>query len=113
MGKNRKTWAGTVNLTNSHDLCSGCNVNLESSSLVLDSENQTGGTRVTISIPSNCPVGSYHATLTGTGDSLKRDVMITIHVGVPGTPPEGDKCKTDQDCIDEYSSGYRCVDANA
>jgi len=104
------SWAGTVNLTNSHDLCSGGSVSLESSSLVLDSENPTRGTRVTISIPSNCPVGSYHVTLTGTGDSLKRDVMITIHVGVPGLPPEGDKCKSDQDCIDKYGSGYRCVD---
>jgi len=104
------SWAGTVNLTSSHDLCSGGSVSLENSSLVLDSENPTRGTRVTISIPSNCPVGTYHVTITGTGDSLKREVMITIHVGVAGLPPEGDKCKTDQDCIDKYGSGYRCVD---
>jgi len=104
------SWAGTVNLTNSHDLCSGGSVSLENSSLVLDSENLTRGTRVTISIPSNCPAGSYHVTLTGTGDSLKREVVITIHVGVAGLPPEGDKCKADQDCIDKYGSGYRCVD---
>jgi len=103
-------WAGTVNLTQSNNLCSGGSVSLESSSLVLDSENPTRGTRITISIPSNCPVGTYRVTIKGIGDSLTRELTITIHVGVAGLPPEGDKCKTDQDCIDKYGSGYRCVD---
>mgnify|MGYP001077534225 FL=1 len=104
------SWAGTVNLISSHNLCSGGSVSLESSSLVLDSENPTRGTRLTISIPSDCPAGSYRVTIVGTGDSITRDVTITIHVGVPGEPPEGDKCTTDQYCIDKYGSGYRCVD---
>jgi hypothetical protein len=109
MAESIGSWYGTVNLTVSHNLCSGASYSLGSSSLILDQQHPIRATRIEITIPTNCPVGTYKVTITGTGDSITRSVTITINVG-SGIPPPGKECTSDLECQQLYGADYYCVE---
>jgi len=109
MAESIANWAGTVNLSVSHNLCSGASASLGKTQLVLDEQHPVEATRLTITIPANCPVGSYTVTVTGSGDSITRTVPITVDVGA-GIPPPGKECVDDAQCQQLYGPDYYCVD---